>query len=65
MITPHKHTADGPPCTMCQVLHLITELTEADKKKVAIFALSQTLNPDAFQNIAQVCHATYPSRADD
>ena len=56
MITPHKHTADGPPCTMCQILHLIMELTEGEKKKVAIFALSQTLNPLAFENIAQVCH---------
>ena len=56
MITPHKHTADGPPCTTCQILHLIMELTEGEKKKVAIFALSQTLNPLAFDNIAQVCH---------
>jgi len=31
------------------------ELTEADKKKVAIFALSQTLNPEAFQDIARSC----------
>ena len=34
------------------------ELSEADKKKVAIFALSQTLNPEAFSNIADVCNDT-------
>ena len=55
MITPHKHTANCAPCTMCHILNLIMELTEADKKKVAIFALSQTLNPEAFQDIAHVC----------
>lgn len=55
MITPHKHTANGPHCTMCHILNLIMELTEEEKKKVAIFALSQTLNPEAFNNIAEVC----------
>jgi hypothetical protein len=34
------------------------ELTEGEKKKVAIFALSQTLNPEAFINIADVCNDT-------
>ena len=40
---------------MCHILNLIMELTEADQKQVAIFALSQTLNPEAFQDIAHVC----------
>ena len=40
---------------MCHILNLIMELTEEEKKKVAIFALSQTLNPEAFNNIAEVC----------
>jgi len=55
MITPHKHTANATHCLTCHVFNLIMELSEADKKKVAIFALSQTLNPEAFQDIAHVC----------
>jgi hypothetical protein len=43
---------------MCHILNLIMELTEGEKKKVAIFALSQTLNPEAFSNIADVCNDT-------
>ena len=58
-VTPHEHTTDRPDhlaqCAMCDVLKRIMELTEADKKKVAIFALSQTLNPEAFHGIVHVC----------